>query len=108
MNARKLINNRNNLIIGDPVVIRFNIANAMLSLSEKARRLESIEVVEPVIQYNHLYYAISKKKPSWKNTLKSVNAAIEEFETSGLMSDIIKRVNTTCGYHMGEVSKSSL
>lgn len=98
MNTRKLINNRNNLIIGDPAVIGFSIVNAMLSQGERTRMLQSIEVVAPVIQYNHLYYAISKKKPSWKATLKLVNAAIEEFETSGLMSDIIKRVNTTCGY----------
>jgi len=108
MNTRKLIRNRINLIIGDPAVIRFSISGGMLSESEKTRILQRIEVVQPVIKYNHLYYAISKKKPSWKNTLKLVNAAIEEFETSGLMSDIIKRVNTTCGYHMDEVSKSSL
>lgn len=100
MNIRKLISNRNNLIIGDPAVIGFSIANAMLSQSERTRILQNIEVVQPVIQYNPLYYAISKKKPSWKATLKLVNAAIEEFETSGLMFDIIKRVNSTCGYDM--------
>ena len=103
MNTIKLINNRTSLIIGDPAVIRFSIANSMLSQKEKTRILQNIEVVKPVIQYNNLYYAISKKKPHWKNTLKSLNAAMEEFEKSGLMFDIINTVNKTCGYHMDEV-----
>ena len=98
MNTQKLISNRTNLIIGDPAVIGASIVNAMVTQSERIRILEGIEVVLPEIQYNHLYYAVSKKKPSWETTLKLVNAAIEEFETSGLMSDIIKRVNTNCGY----------
>jgi len=98
MNTQKLISNRTNLIIGDPAVIRFSIVNAMVSQSEQVRILEGIEVVLPEIQYNHLYYAVSKKKPSWETTLKLLNAAIEEFETSGLMFDIISRVNTNCGF----------
>ncbi len=103
MNIKKLINNRSNLIIGDPAVIRFSIASGMLSQNEKTRILQSIEVVQPVIQYNHLYYAISKKKPNWKHTLKLVNTAIKEFEESGLMFDIIKTVNRTCGYQDEEL-----
>ncbi len=108
MNIKKLINNRINLIIGDPAVIRFSIASGMLSQNEKNRIRQSIEVVQPVIQYNHLYYAISKKKPFWKHTLKLVNTAIKEFEASGLMFDIIKTVNRTCGYQMNEVFEPRL
>lgn len=100
MNAVKLINNRIDLIIGDPGVIRFSIVNGKLSQSEKTKILQSIEMVQPVIGYNHLYYAIAKRKPSWKKTLELVNSAIAEFETAGLMSEIIEKVNTPCGDNM--------
>ena len=103
MNAKKLINKRINLIIGDPAVVRFSILSSDLSQNKKFKMVQNIEVVQPVIQYNYLYYAISKKKPGWKNTLKMLNTAMEEFENSGLMFDIIKIVNTTCGFTMEEV-----
>jgi polar amino acid transport system substrate-binding protein len=100
MNTTKLINNRIDLIIGDPRVIRFSIANGMLSQREKTKLLQSIEMVQPAIGYNHLYYAISKKRPSWEKTLALLNSAIAEFETSGLMFEIIETVNTTCEDNM--------
>lgn len=103
MNAVKLINNRIDLIIGDPGVIRFSIVNGKLSQSEKTKILQSIEMVQPAIGYNYLYYAIAKRKPFWKNTLELVNSAIDEFETAGLMSRIIEDVNTTCGDSMNGV-----
>jgi len=103
MNTKKLISRRINLIIGDPAVIRFNIANSVLNPGEQSGILEKIEVVQPVIQYNHLYYAVSRKNPSWETTLRVLNAAIAEFEKSGLMFEIIKQVNTSCGYHMDQV-----
>ncbi len=108
MNATKLINNRIDLIIGDPGVIRFSIVNGMLNQSEKTKILQSIEMVQPVIGYNHLYYAIAKRKPSWKKTLELVNFAIAEFETSGLMFEIIETVNTTCEDNMKGVLRSPL
>lgn len=103
MNAKKLVNNRINLIIGDPAVIRFSIVSSTLSQNEKQRMLQNLEVVQPSIQYNYLYYAVSKKKPFWKTTLQTLNAAMEQFETSGLMIDIIKTVNISCGFKMPEV-----
>jgi len=103
MNIKKLMIKRINLIIGDPAVIRFSLASSNLSDDEKSRLLNSIEVVRPVIQYNYLYYAVSKKKPGWENTLRILNSAIEKFETSGLMFDIIEATNTACGYQMDEI-----
>ena len=67
---------------------------------------EKIGVVRPVIKYNYLYFAISRKIPSWEKTLKDLNAALEEFETSGLLFHIIQSVNAACAVSHGRGSGS--
>lgn len=109
VNARKLFHRRVELIIGDPSAINFTIANThRLSKSEKDVILNAIDTVEPVIQYNHLYYAISKKRPGWKTLLKDVNDAIAEFKESGEMRRIIEATNDACGFQMETWSGYSL
>ncbi len=99
-NARKLFAKRVNLIIGDPSVIRFRITHSNLDSEMRSKMLNSIELVEPVIQYNHLYYAISKKKPHWRKTLQMLNQTLEEFEASAELFHIIKNTNEHCRFVM--------
>jgi len=104
-NIKMLVANRVNFIIGDPAVIFFSISHANLSNAEKNRILEGIEVDYPVIQYNHLYYAVSKKRAGWKNMLEVINRAISEFEESGELIRIIERTNSSCGFVMESQEK---
>jgi polar amino acid transport system substrate-binding protein len=106
MNVEKLLGNRVNLIIGDPAVILFSIRASSLSPDEKSGMLGKIEVVRPMIKYNYLYFAISRKIPSWEKILADLNSALEEFETSGLLFHIIQSAGTACGYPMEEASGS--
>ncbi len=98
MNAQMLMKKRVNLIIGDPSVIRFSVmVSNKLSQKKKDYILNNIEMVEPVIKYNHLYFAVSKKRPRWEATLEIINRALREFEESGEISRIIKSINESCG-----------
>ena len=53
MNAKKLVNHRVNLIIGDPAVVRFNIAQSNFSQKKKLEMLENIEMVQLVVMKQH-------------------------------------------------------
>lgn len=108
MNVKKLVNRRVNLIIGDPIVLFFSIMTQPSTTIDKDRLLSGIEIVEPVIQYNHLYYAVSKKKPGWQKTLEDLNDAIHLFETTGLMIEIIQKSTTECGFNMDAVLRPYL
>lgn len=99
-NARKLIGKRVNYIIGDPTVIRYSIQSSSLGQKTKTQILENLETVLPHIQYNYLYYAVSKKKPGWESTLETLNRTIAEFESSGEICRIISETNKKCGYIM--------
>ncbi|MCP4022468.1 MAG: amino acid ABC transporter substrate-binding protein [Desulfobacteraceae bacterium] len=105
MNVVKLEKKRVNLIIGDPAVIFYNLSNSSFAEERKNKILNSIEVVQPVIQYNYLYFAVSKKYPGWQGILADINQAIQEFEESGLMHDIIKKTNARCRLNMDESLK---
>lgn len=102
MNVKKLYNRRINLIIGDPAVIFYSIRNSTSDVEQK-QMLRSIEVVNPVIQYNYLYYAVSKKRPGWQTILDDLNRAIQDFEKTGLMFEIIRQTTDACGIHMDPV-----
>jgi len=100
-NAKKLMKKRVDLIIGDPSVVRFAIASdTSLTDDEKKECLNGIETVKPILRYNHLYYAVSKKPPQWKETLETVNRVLDEFEKSGEMERIIRDTNAACGFIM--------
>jgi len=96
MNVRKLLAGRVDLIVGDPTVIRYRIAEAEIDPGEKAKILESIEAVEPELRYNHLYYAFSKKAGGWQTKLEEVNQALREFSRSGEIGRLIAATDATC------------
>ncbi len=104
MNARKLVGGRVNLIIGDPTVIRFSVMNSVLAPGLKQKILDNLETVIPYIQYNYLYYAVSKKRPEWIQTLEMLNKTIAEFEASGELYRIIDETNKSCGYKMDSLT----
>lgn len=99
-NVKMLVANRVDLIIGDPAVIFFCISHSNLAAAEKKRIIDGIEIVYPLIQYNHLYYAVSKKRPNWKDTLELLNRTISEFEENKEVIRIIERTNNACGFVM--------
>jgi polar amino acid transport system substrate-binding protein len=99
-NVKMLIAGRVDLIIGDPAVIYYSIKNSISTLDEKQRILDTIETVTPIIQYNHLYYAVSKKRPGWEKTLEMLNQIIEEFKKSGELYHVIRQTNAGCGFEM--------
>jgi len=99
-NIRILMARRVNLIIGDPAVIYYSVKNSDWPDEEKKAILSSIEVVKPSIQYNHLYYAVSKKRPEWRQTLEMLNRTLNEFEISGELYHIIETTNSNCGFDM--------
>ena len=49
-----------------------------------------------------LSYAVSKKRHRWETILEEINAGIDEFETSGLMIDIIQKADTDCDHPVEE------
>ena len=97
MNAIKLSKNRINYIVGDPSVIFFSVKTGKhLSKKMKASILDMIEIVEPPLQYNNLYYAVSKKNPEWKTLLKTLNEAIASFKKGGVTQQIISDTKNQC------------
>ena len=104
INARKLVAGRVNLIIGDPTVIRFSVMNSGLEPGLKQNIIDNLEIVTPYIQYNYLYYAVSKKRPGWKQTLEMLNRTIAEFEASGELFRIIRETNKSCAYEMDSLT----
>ncbi len=96
MQAKVLLGKRVNLLINDPLVVRFTVDNSDLPRVQKTEMANSLEVVKPLIKYNYLYFAVSKKKPRWRQTLDMVNQAVQEFEATGLMFHIMKETAMTC------------
>jgi polar amino acid transport system substrate-binding protein len=97
-NIKMLVAKRVDMIIGDPSVIYFSVANSDWPADEKKNILSHIETIKPAIQYNHLYYAVSKKRPEWRQTLEMLNRTIDEFKKSGELSHIIEMTNSNCGF----------
>lgn len=74
---------RVDLIIGDPAVLLYSVKYAALPDSEKQTLLSAIEPESKAIQYNPLYFAISKKTPNWLTVLEDINTALYKFKNSG-------------------------
>ncbi len=100
LNARKLSNSRVNLIVGDPAVIRFSVANTDMADDSRQQILDTLTTERPVLQYNHLYYAVSKERDGWQQTLSDLNEAIAAFHERGTTVDLIERSNAECGRQM--------
>jgi len=99
-NVKMLIAGRVDLMVGDPAVIYYSIKHSNSAPDEKKRILDSIEPVSPIIQYNHLYYAVSKKRPGWEKTLEMLNQTMDAFRKSGELHRIIRQTNAGCGFEM--------
>ena len=82
---------RVNLIIGDPRVLRHTVEHSSLPRQDKAFILQETTNVFPSLQYNHLYFAVSKKAENWQQLLIDLNQGISLFEQSGETKRIISK-----------------
>lgn len=96
MNVQLLLNRRVNLIVGDPATIRYHLAHSGAPATIGRQILAKIEVVAPILKYNHLYFAVSKKRTGWERILEDLNRGIALFESSGLTQAIIESVRQAC------------
>lgn len=88
--VKLLVAKRVDLIVGDPKVFTYSVNYSELSNRNKQALLNGIEVVEPALKYNHLYFAISNKYPHWHQLLDDVNLALLEFQQNGETDRFIK------------------
>jgi len=88
--VKLLVAKRVDLIVGDPKVFTYSVNYSNLSNRNKQALLNGIEIVEPALKYNHLYYAISNKYPRSHQLLDDVNLALLEFQQSGETDRFIK------------------
>lgn len=88
--ARMLIANRVDYIIVDPKVLRYVIIHSPLNELEKQTLLHGIENIKPEVKYNHLYYAVSKRKSAWLKVRNDLNSAITKFKENGEIQRIIE------------------
>ncbi len=82
---------RVDFIVGDPKVFNFRVNYSNLSDEDKQALLNNVKQVQPALQYNHLYFALSYKHPQWQTLLTEINSAISEFEQSGEIDKLIKQ-----------------
>ncbi|MCF6248994.1 MAG: transporter substrate-binding domain-containing protein [Desulfobacula sp.] len=107
LNTKKLIAGRVDLIIGDPIVIFYSLLKSNLSTRGKQTMMSKIEEVSPILQYNYLYFAVSRKRPNHKRILEDINIGIDEFENTGMIHRLIQSVNHRCGFDMPQTSPPS-
>ncbi|MEI5638886.1 MULTISPECIES: substrate-binding periplasmic protein [unclassified Pseudoalteromonas] len=94
--VKLLAGKRVNLVIGDPKVLKFTVNYSDLPRAQKIDLLRSVERVKPAIKYNHLYFALSKKKPHWRALLKDINMNLYKFENSGETQRMIEMGSSEC------------
>ncbi|WP_085298736.1 substrate-binding periplasmic protein [Cognaticolwellia mytili] len=92
--VRMLLAKRVDYIVVDPKVLTYVIEHSGLEGIEKKRLLSGTEMVEPTLQYNYLYYALSKKKAHWLKIHGDINAAIVSFKRSAEIQRIINTAET--------------
>jgi polar amino acid transport system substrate-binding protein len=95
-NVSKLIGGRVNLIIGDPLVIFYHLSAAGPASAGNEQWAAKIEIIEPVLQYNHLYFAVSTRAPDYEIILDDLNRGIDELTSSGFLNRLIRSVTTRC------------
>lgn len=96
-NAQILYGNRVELIVGDPSVIFYSVKAAALDAGMKQDMLSQLQVVEPALKNNYLYYAISRRSRIREALLADINAAIKDFSLSGELAALIERTHESCG-----------
>lgn len=87
---RMLLANRVDYIVADPKVVNYMVDNSVLTQVQKKVLLDGAENVEPALQYNYLYYAISKKNKNWFDIYSDINSALANFERASEIKRIIK------------------
>ncbi len=93
--AKMLLAKRVDYIVVDPKVLDYVIKHSSLTKSQKVRMLTGTENVEPALQYNYLYYAISKKSSRWLEINEDINAALATFKGNAEIQRMIK-TNEQC------------
>ncbi|CAH9051099.1 hypothetical protein PSECIP111951_02216 [Pseudoalteromonas holothuriae] len=94
--VKLLVAKRVDLIIGDPKVLRFTVNYSDLSKSMKVKLLSNIENETNILKYNHLYFALSKKAPQWRQVLDDINRSLYQFGNQGETQRIIEMGNLEC------------
>jgi polar amino acid transport system substrate-binding protein len=97
--GRMLLAKRVDLIVGDPKVIFYRLSQAEFPFDTKNNLLAKLEILDPPLAYNDLYYAISKKRENWQTLLADINAALVQFKQSGALESLIKSTLQRCGYN---------
>lgn len=96
--VKLLIAKRVDLIIGDPKVFRYSVANSNFSEDKKRHVMDILEEIEPAVNYNPLYFAVSRKKDNWRQLLEDINVALYKLEENGELERLMN-AEATCGKH---------
>ncbi|MCF2909386.1 transporter substrate-binding domain-containing protein [Pseudoalteromonas sp. DL2-H2.2] len=94
-NIRLLMAGRVNLIIGDPEVIEMEIA-ALSQANNATSQTKNLVMVDPILQMNGLFFAVSKHNKYGKTLLFELNQAIAEFKKHGIMEEIKYNTAKSC------------
>ncbi len=86
-----LIGKRVDLVIGDPKVLRHTVVHSQMPQVTKNKILNNIEEVQPELQYNPLFFAVSKNRKNWSVLLNSINQGLHQMTRSGEINRIIKQ-----------------
>jgi polar amino acid transport system substrate-binding protein len=88
-----LIGKRVDLIIGDPKVLRYTVAHSAMPEATKTKILSTAVIVQPALQYNSLYFAISKQVPHWESLRSDIDTAVQNLIRNGEIKRIIGEAN---------------
>ncbi|CCQ11815.1 hypothetical protein PALB_27160 [Pseudoalteromonas luteoviolacea B = ATCC 29581] len=92
-----LMNERVDLIVGDPEVIRSSIIiSNNIDSSQKQKWMQSLELVEPPLAYNPLYFAISKRVNNNQQILKNINRSLADFTEQNVLIPLITKAKDHC------------
>lgn len=95
--VRLLLRKRVDYIIGDPEVLRTVVRfSTSLESKQKYAMLNSFEQIQPAIQYNSLYFAVSKRKDNWQSLLTDINDGIDEFSKTKELNRILDDSKSRC------------
>lgn len=83
-----LLGKRVSLIIGDPAV--FNYITSHHTFERNNSNVEQLEVIEPPLQSNQLYFALSVNRPNWRTLLHDVNQGV----TNAINQKLVEQLST--------------
>ena len=91
-----LMARRVNLVLGDPNVLFYTLKHSDLPLEKKEKYLKQMEQVNPPLEYKYLFFAVSKKRPDYDNTLLTINQSLLLFQQTGDLQTLIDRAKQAC------------